>query len=246
MHESLAQIDLQSINFSNSVVLLNRSKRIVLPIPELPDGGEPLIFPDGHPKAGENIYSNPDGSPQRGIVFPNKTDGGWQGVQGNGKEAIVINDLSAGQAARALEFVASSVPNITSMTAQQALTIVHHLREELGLIDMFDKDLGSILLEMRPVDLDTPTPRASEPGSFLVYMEVSKDTEHQAVRIDRAFTPTGGSIDQRYPEGAVVVNDGSYTWGLDKGVCERNWLLKGALGEEPIRTIEADIPLVGL
>ena len=48
-------------------------------------------------------------------------------------------------------------------------------------------------------------------------MEVSKETEHRAIRIDRGFTPVGGSIDQRYPRGAVVVNDGEWSWGLDKG-----------------------------
>jgi len=241
MHEKLIQIDPSKLDFSDAPVLLNRSKRFVLPIPELPDGGEELRYPKGHEKAGEPIYTNHDGSPQRGIVFANHTDSGWQGVQGNGKEAIIINDLSEAQARILLAKVNEITPDITKASAEQVQQILRFTREEIGVVDMFDKDLESVSRQMRFVDGSRPGPDLGDPKTFLGYMEVSKDTEHRAIRIDRAFAIQGPVL-QRYPRGGIVVNDGNYTWGIDKDVCQRNWKVKNWAGnEETIQSLEEAI-----
>jgi hypothetical protein len=241
MLEKLIQLNPSTIDFTNAAVLLNRSKRFVLPIPTLPDGGEELRYPDG-PKKGEAIYSNKDGSIQKGIVFANHTDSGWQGVQGNGQEAIIINDLSDEQANKLLTKIDSIVLDITRITPSQIQKVLSYAREELKLVDMFDKDLESIRQQMRFVDPEKGLPNLTDARTFLGYMEVSKDTEHKAVRIERGFSLEGPVL-QQYPKGAVVVTSGKYTWGVDKGVIERNWVLKNWAGnEQHIVSLANDIP----
>ena len=242
MHEKLLQLDPSRIDFSKAAVLLNRSKRFVLPVPLLPDGGEELRYPQGHEKAGKAIYENSEGSPQRGIVFANQTDATWQGVQGNGKEAIVINDLTAEQASLLRLKIMEVAPDIRQITADQVQSILAFAREELGVVDMFDKDLESIGKQMRFVDASAKPPVQGDPATFLGFMEVSKDTEHRAVRMERGFCLQGPVL-QQYPKGAIIVTDGNCIWGLDKEVCKRNWVIKNWAGnEEPIRSLESDVP----
>ena len=64
----------------------------------LPNGGEPLVYPEGTEKAGEPIKALKDGTPDRGIVFFNGADGSWQVVRGNGKETILITGVEPEQA----------------------------------------------------------------------------------------------------------------------------------------------------
>lgn len=241
MLEKLIQLDPSKIDFTNAAVLLNRSKRFVLPIPELSGGGEELRYPDG-PKKGEAIYSNKDGSIQKGIVFANHTDSCWQGVQGNGKEAIIINDLTEEQGKKLLAKINEICRDITKISPSQIQDVLSYARKELKLVDMFDKDLESIRQQMRFVDPSKDLPDLEDARTFLGYMEVSKDTEHRAVRIDRGFSLEGPVL-QQYPKGAVVVTTGKYTWGVDKGVVERNWVLKNWAGnEQAITSIEVDVP----
>ena len=242
MHEKLVQLDPSTLDFTNAPVLLNRSKRFVLPVPELPGGGEELRYPAGHEKAGEPIYANDDGSVQRGIVFANHTDSGWQGVQGNGKEAIIINDLSPEQAERLLAKIREIATDVTRITPDQIQEVLQFTREKIGVVDMFDKDLNSVRREMRFVAEGASAPQTGDPVTLLGYMEVSKEAEHRALRIDRAFSIQGPVL-QKYPKGAIVVNDGKFTWGLDKAICQRNWVIKNWAGnEEPIRSPVEDIP----
>jgi hypothetical protein len=241
MSQQLMQIDPTKIDFSRSVVLLNRSKRFVLPVPVLPGGGEELIYPSG-PKMGSAIYTNKDGTIQRGIVFGNPTDSTWQGVQGNGKEAIIINDLSDEQASKLQAHINEICTDVRELTSSQIKGIVSFARDELGLVDMFDKDLESITTEMRFVDRSQEVPSLTDTRTFVGYMEVSKDTEHKAVRIERAFSLEGPVL-QQYPHGAVVVTNGRRVWGVDKGVVQRNWVIKDAAGnEQPIAALETDVP----
>jgi hypothetical protein len=241
MLERLIKLHPSQISFENAAVLLNRSKRFVLPIPELPDGGEDLICPDG-PQQGTAIYLNEDGSVQKGIVFYNHTDSGWQGVQGNGKEAIIINDLTEEQQNKLLVKINQIAPDIANISPSQIQAVLKYAREELKLGDMFDKGLESISRQMRFVDLSRSSPDLGNARTFLGYMEVSKNDEHRAVRIDRGFY-LDGPVRQRYQNGAVVVKSGEYVWGVDKGVIQRNWVLKnGAGNEQPVTSIEDDIP----
>ncbi len=240
MFQNLIQIDPSTLDFSKSADILNRSKRFVLPVPALPDGGEELRYPSGHPKQGTPIYTNKDGSVQKGIVFANATDSAWQGVQGNGKEAIIINDLTPQQARCLLAKVREIAPDISTITPHQIQEVLSFARAQ-GLVDMFDKDLESIAKQMRFVDDSTPSPSLAAPSTFLGYMEVSKDTVHKAARLSKAFAIQGPVL-QQYPNGGVVVTDGRYTWGLDSGVCERNWVLKSWTGDEVPLLVARDIP----
>ncbi len=241
MLEKLIQLDPSKVDFTNAAVLLNRSKRFVLPIPELSEGGEELIYPDGS-KKGEAIYSNKDGSIQKGIIFVNHTDSGWQGVQGNGKEAIIINDLTYEQAKKLLIKINEVSPDVTKINPSQIQDVLSYARKELKLVDMFDKDLESIRQQMRFVDPAKDIPDLELAKTFLGYMEVSKDTEHKAVRIERGFS-LDGPVLQQYPKGAILVTSGDYSWGVDKGVVEKNWVLKNWAGnEQSIASLEVEIP----
>ena len=230
-------IDPSTIDFSQGAILLNRSKRFVLPVPELAEGGEPLVIPVGDPAAGKVIYGTDD-APQRGIIFFNGKDSAWQGVQGNGKEAIIINDLSATQAEQLIEKIKSISKDPSSLTVQEIQQTLDFARNDLGLVDFFDKDMESVGTQMEFVSADLNC------DGRLGYMQVTKQVEHRAVFVPGAVA-LHGPVEQRYSEGAVIVSDGKYNWGLAPDVAARNWVIKGSQGEEqPLTDLTKQLPEV--
>ena len=71
-------------------------------------------------------------------------------------------------------------------------------------------------------------------------MRVTKNTIHQAVFVPSGFIFTDGPVRQTYPEGAVVLTDGKYAWGIDSGVFIRNFKRVDQGQEFDLASLEAE------
>jgi len=228
-HQPTSVLPLQNpdlLDFSKSALYVNRTKRFVLPIPELAGGGEPLVFPAGTEQAGRAIKALDDGTPERGIVFANGEDRAWQAVRGNGKEAILFTDVSLEQAQALQRFVKDLEQQNGGLTLEDVKAVLQFARSELNLVDCQNKKMESVPKEMKVIDPNNP-----------YFMQVIKDTKHQAVYIPTGFT-FDGPVRQTYPEGAVILTDGKYKWGIGKQVFIRNFMRLDAGKEIPLVSLE--------
>jgi hypothetical protein len=182
--------------------------------------------------------------PQHGLVFYNPTDRAWQGVQGNGLEAIVINDVTPEQATKLYRKIDQLTNDPDKLGARQLREILHFATQELGLVDFFDKDQESVTKQMGLVDPSLM--RYDFDGisiAALGYMQVTKETPHKALFIAEPFAIPNGPVAQRYLDGAVVVSDGRYSWGVAGKKIDGNWAITNGNGKEvTIQSAATELP----
>ncbi len=225
----LPPLDPRTVNFESGLKVVNRTTRFVIPVPELPDGGEPMVYPEGAERAGEPVKKLEDGTPERGIVFFNGKDQAWQAARGNGKEAILVNDVSREQA-EALMTRLNGLGGPRKISLEGIKTLLAYARNELGITDFYDKKMAGVAADMVPVDESLP-----------LYMIVTKPTVHSAVYIREGFT-FDGPVPQVYPSGAVLVSDGRYSWGIDAGVFQRNFKAIDGTNERALKSLDEEFP----
>ena len=223
---SLPLLDPKLLNFEEGIKVVNRTTRFVIPVPKLPNGGEPMVYPEGTEKAGLALKELEDGTAERGIVFFNGTDQAWQGVRGNGAEAILVNDVSPEQA-RAL-MVKFALLGGADISIDGIKSLLDFARKTLNITDFYDKKMTGVSSEMAVVDSNNP-----------YYMVVTKPTLHSAIYIRSGFT-FDGPVMQVYPDGAVIINNGKYSWGIDAGVFQRNFRAISEAGERPLRSLDEE------
>jgi hypothetical protein len=201
-----------SLDFSASADYLNRTKRYVVRVGELPEGGEPLVYPEGTDNAGEAIKAHEDGTPERGVVFWNGKDRVWQTVRGNGKETILITDVNAGQAALLEAKEMELLGDNPSHSLESARELLQYGADVLGLVDRQNKKAAAVENEMEPISGGSPN-----------HQRVTKNVLHKAVFVSSGFIFKDGPVEQTYPEGAVILTDGKHCWGIAKDVFIRNF-----------------------
>lgn len=84
-------------------------------------------------------------------------------------------------------------------------------KEELGIIDFYNKHKTSVL---RDTKLITP----SNP----MYRQVNNPAIHKAIYVPDGFV-YDGPVKQVFPNGAVMVNRGNHTWGVATDVFLRGY-----------------------
>jgi hypothetical protein len=227
---NLPALHADSIDFSNALRVVNRTRRFVLEVPTLENGGELLVYPEGCAQSGEAIKKTPEGATDRGVIFFNTKDSVWQAARGNGKETILINDISAEQAGL-LHSKLLELGSAGPLDADGIRQLLRYARDTLGCVDFYDKKLSGVEAEMKVIDEDNP-----------YYREVTKETVHLAVLVRHGFT-FEGPVPQVFPEGAIILNSGKHSWGIDKGVFQRNFkaVQDGAL--RSLQDLEREFPI---
>lgn len=215
------------LDFSKSANYVNRTQRYVLRIPELQDGGELMIYPEGTPKAGKAIKKCDEGTPDRGVIFYNGKDRVWQGARGNGKEAILITGVGNEQANLLDEKEREILKDLPAHTLETVKALLTYANNGLALIDAQPKKAAAVEKEMGAIK-----------DSCLGHMIVTKGVQHKAVYVKSGFVFQSGPVEQTYPEGAVLVTDGKYVWGVAKDVFA-TWF-KRSEGEQEIDLVSLD------
>jgi hypothetical protein len=229
---ALPLLDPSTLDFTSASPYVNRTKRFIVPVPALPEGGEALIFPEGSPKAGQPMKLQSDGvTPARGIVFFNGTDLAWQAARGDGTGVIIVNDIDrqmADQLARELSEL-QQLPVTQQLDGIKAL--LHFAHSKLGITDFFNSNVDAVRDSTSVIDPNNPH-----------YVQVAKKTEHKLAYVADGFS-LKGAVDHVYPHGGMVITDGKYTWGIDTQVFLRNFRRKEGGAEHPIASLEEEVRL---
>jgi hypothetical protein len=227
------------LEFPAMPVFVNRTRRFILPL--LADDSAPLLIgPAGSKKAGKPLRKDPNA---RGLVVLNDTDGAVQGVKSDGTESLCINDITPEQATAVRRFVMKDgrFGSIELVAATMAFA-----RDAFQHTDFFPKDLDGLLNEHKLVG---PEFAVYGCGGEVVgscgYFESTKQTRHRAIAVTRAFCFRDGPTDQDYgEEGAVLVDDGRYAWGVANGPFLRNFRRLEGTQEIALRSIMDEVGLV--
>jgi len=234
---TLPILEPSGLDFSGSADWVNRTERFYLPVGPLEDGGEPLVYPADHPRAGEPLSSDPNA---RGVIVVNGKDRALQGVKGDGTEGFMINCVDLRTAYDLYAMLCAKFSDIPFTTSPERIKeFLLTLRQEHNLDDVFQKDECEVLPEHEQLeqlgDIDT----GDRPFG---YFRCRKATKHKAIFVPMPFALRSGPVPQEYPNGAVVVTNGSYVWGIASDVFLSSfWRQEGEV-EERITTILENTP----
>ncbi len=224
----LPLLDPSSVELSTREYL-NRTRRIYLPVPALPDGGELLLIPNGFPDQGKPIKSkDPDA---RGYRFQNWTDSTWQGVRADGKCGIAVNDIRPEQAASIISLIASLAPELSlTGTATQFDRVLESIRTTEGCRDFYNTNDEAVLSGHVKITANDEGIRAgTRPFGF---WQVAKTELHRVAYIEKGFRLESGPVRQYYPSGGIILSNGRHRWGIASDVFIRNF--RRAEGREEV------------
>ena len=223
----LPLLRLSPSDFGRALKVVNRTKRFILFIPALMHGGEALVFPRNTRRAGQPIKQG------RGVVFFNGVDRAWQAAMGNGEDAIVINDITAEQADALLQKHIALRGQNTALNLDTIKKLLTFAKDELGIIDFYNKRASSIARDTQVIDPSNP-----------FFMQVNKSNIHQALYVSEGFV-FDGPVQQVYPDGAVMVSDGRRCWGVGTEVFLRGYQAVKQGKEQPLTSIAVDFEQQG-
>ena len=226
---NLPLLHVSSIDFKKAIHVVNRTQRFVIFIPQLPGDGEPMVYPKESEFAGAWIKNKND----CGVVFFNGKDSAWQGAKGNGKEAIIINDVTEEQSDKLYKKFTDLAADKDTLNLDGIKALLDFASQNLGIIDFYNKQKASIHRDMKVV----------KPNNDF-YMEVTKKEVHKAIYVPDAFA-FNGPVLQKFPKGAVVVNKGKFSWGIDTSVFLRSYRAVIGGRERLLRTVDDEFSLNG-
>jgi hypothetical protein len=198
----MVEIRSDEVDFSHATAVISGTQKFIVPVPAFPDGGEPLVVPDGEDSAGRPIVDW-QGLPigDRGIVFWNDKDQCWQAAVGDGTAVVILNEVSEEQA-RALhaKFLDLGASDVTLAGLKQFLAFAR----SLGLRDYYHSDLAFVRARMTPVRRGTLC--LEHAGATLGFVKRDERDVAQAVYVERPFVlrRADGSF-QKMPRGGAIL-----------------------------------------
>mgnify|MGYP000120110282 CR=1 FL=1 len=226
---NLPLLQVSSIDFKKAIPVVNRTKRFIIFIPHLPGGGEPMVYPEESEFSGEWIKKKND----YGVVFFNGKDSAWQAAKGNGKEAIIINDVTEEQSGQLYNKLLKLTVNKDDLNLDKIKSLLDFASQDLGIVDFYNKQKFSIHRDMKVV----------KPNNAF-YMEVTKKDVHKALYVPDAFS-FNGPVLQKFPKGAVLVSKGKFSWGVDTNVFLRSYRALIGGRERVLGTVDDEFALNG-
>jgi hypothetical protein len=119
------------IDFSDAVStpVVSDSFRFVLPVPAWPDGGEPLVRPDGAP------LTDRDGRliEGRGIAFIDPDDRCWEVARGDGSAVILFSPVTEATAAALMRRIRELATTLADLTIEDLRALIAFAVGELGI-----------------------------------------------------------------------------------------------------------------
>ncbi|WP_228129339.1 hypothetical protein [Acinetobacter tjernbergiae] len=94
---------------------------------------------------------------------------------------------------------------------QSIKALLVYAKNELNLIDFYNKRASSVLRDSKPIDQNNP-----------FFMEVHKEEVHKALYIPYGFM-FDGPVQQMYPNGAIMVSTDKRCWGVGTDVFLRGY-----------------------
>jgi hypothetical protein len=196
----------EDIDFSSATKVISSAQKFIIPVPAFMSEGEPLVNPDGA-NAGKPIVDyqgNPIGD--KGIVFFNGKDKSWQAASGDGKAVIIINGVTEEQGRKVKSKIDECSTDPASLTLPELKEVLRYVREDLGIVDMYNSEKSFIASKMNPLP-------ASQTGieAYGLYKRDDRDI-CQAVYVPGQGQFQGpAATPQKFENGAVIVRQGDST-----------------------------------
>lgn len=192
--------DMKAIDFSNTAPAISSAQKFIIPVPKFAGGGEPLVYPKGHEKAGQEItdwQGKPIGG--SGMVFDNPKDNAVQAVKADGNGVVIINQVSEEQGKKLLAKIGSDPSKLTLEQFKEALAFA---KSELGLNDMYNSDMGFINKNMSALE----TAKTDVPAYGMHRRDARDVCLVSFVEGKGEFRGTG--TDHKFDNGAVILKQG--------------------------------------
>lgn len=224
----------------SSTAVVSNAYKFVIPVPAMGEQAEPLVYPGGHPQAGEPVVDD-EGNlvGDRGLVFFNEKDRAWQAVPADGTGVIIINEVTPAQAAQLDEKVRSLVNHLSDLTLSQIKETLAYSRTVLKLGDIYNstRDYAAQKLVTPPTQ-STDLESLLDTHSYGFKQRASSDT-CQAVYVPDAFTLTEVTASaQIFTQGGVIVEQEGQKRGIQPDVFVRTYRLASGV---PINSLKTDI-----
>lgn len=207
-------IDLETLDFSKLLHnYVNRTGRFYIPVPELTNGGMLLTIPGSNPPQPIR-KKRPEA---KGFAFPNAVDSTWQGAIGDATEGIVVNGVTATEAAAIHQLVQQHLDHNVGI---ESLNRLVEKLIELGFADLYHKGDEDILAAHTRCEIEGDNEDHARPYG---YWTVSKPDLHAACLIHEPFFTESGPVVQLYSTGAVVLDYGKHRWCIATEVFLKNF-----------------------
>lgn len=180
-----------------SAAVLSDSPRFVIPVPALPDGGEPLVRPNGkplHDREGHAIEG-------RGIAFIDPDDRAWEAAHGDGTAAILISPMSEPVAAAIAAEIAAMAPSAEALTIVQLRKLLAFARKQPGVRATYATTRAYVAESL------VPGPEAAATGYGLYHRRSDQICRAVFVPGRGAFQGPAASP-QLFDDGAVILQHG--------------------------------------
>jgi hypothetical protein len=200
-----------TVDFNGAKTVVSSAQKFVIPIPAFENGGEPLVYPTWHDKAGSPILDYKGRTiGDRGIVFENPTDMVVQAAVGDGTKIIIVNQVGREQARRIEEMVRSLNPDPAQLTLEQVKDVLAWLYQS-GMKDFYDSSVTFLEKSLTRVGAAPVGADGAEIPAFGLHKRDDKDTCY-AYRVTGPCTVEGASAEPTtfLGEGIVLKHGDSF------------------------------------
>lgn len=211
----------------HSTAVISNAQKFIIPVPDLKQDGEPLVYPKDHPKAGQPIVDY-KGEPigDRGILFFNDKDDTWQAAAGNGQDVIIINEVTQEQAERLYQEIEKRQPNLEKLTLNELKQIMTFVRKELKLEDMYNSTRSFVREKMTPVSTNPASETGKNKDDVYGFKKRDDRDVNQAVYIPGEFTFEGPTVSpQKFKNGGVIIEQDGKMRGIQPEIFMRTYKL---------------------
>ena len=211
-----------------STAVISSAQKFIIPVPAFGRGGEPLVYPKGHEKAGKPILDY-EGKPigDRGLVFFNAKDQSVQAVAGDGQGVIIINEVTEEQARKLHDKITAFQPDPNKLSLAQMKQTLEFARSELKLGDMYNSTRSFVQTKMTPaVAGELPRASGKEIGDYGLKKRDDRDVCN-AIYVPGKFVFEGPAASpQVFENGGVIVEQGGTIRGVQPDIFVRTYRLR--------------------
>ena len=202
------------LNLDNSLQVQSHVQKFIIPVPRFPDGGEPLVVPEGYEHAGDPL-KDWQGKPKhgKGIVFFNYTDNSLQGAPADGESVIIINQVTNDQAKKIEQKIndllrLSHYKVLDQMPLGKFKALLRYIHEELKIGDMYDSNRAYVDAKLVRSAASHGMLPSNDPSHFGLYKAIGKTCQafYIVTEGSASFQGPAGSP-QCFHEHAFIVQD---------------------------------------
>jgi hypothetical protein len=199
--------DITNIDFTKGQQVVSAAQKFIIPVGNYGDEGEPLVFPEGHEKAGQAI-TDYKGRPvgDRGIVFFNATDNVVQCAPGDGSAVIIVNNVTAEQAKEIAAKVMEFNTDPSKLALNELKAVLNWLYSQ-GHKDFYNSNVGFVAKSLSRLGAAFQNNDGEIPN-FGLYKRDDKDICQALLVQGPAEVHASAAEPTRFPNDGIVLKHG--------------------------------------